>query len=380
MIAVRLEPVDTWFFRAGTPFTAGSAPQEDVRSLFPPHPPTVAGALRSALAQSRGWSGRGRWSREIAGILGDGPENLAMLSLDGPFLLRNEEPLFRAPRHLLGIDGPAGWKPAAFLRPGTPVACDLGDAVRLPETPAASAGNSDDQARRKIGDDQWLTLAGVNAVLRAELPAASDVVSSGTLWSDEPRIGLARDAETRTAQEGHLYSTRHVRLQRGVSLGVRIAGLPADWRPPFGRTVSFGGEGRMAECREWEAEASLDTRLPATADSGRVALIALSPLDLADGVCAGGEPLEELGGAVVVSACLARPLRIGGWDSLARRPLPLRSVLPPASVLFCESAAPHRLRDIMTTGDGLLRVGARRPLGFGLAALGAWPRDQEVAV
>jgi hypothetical protein len=48
-------------------------------------------------------------------------------------------------------------------------------------------------------------------------------------------------------------------------------------------------------------------------------------------------------------------------------------------VLFCESAAPHRLRDITTTGDGLLRVGARRPLGFGLAALGAWPRDQEVS-
>ena len=118
MTGVRLQPVDTWFFRTGTPFTAGSAPQEDVRSLFPPHPPTVTGVLRSALALSRGWNGRGRWSREIAGVLGDGPENLGMLSLDGPFLLRNEEPLFRAPRHLLGIDYPAGWTPVAFLRPG----------------------------------------------------------------------------------------------------------------------------------------------------------------------------------------------------------------------------------------------------------------------
>ena len=26
----------------------------------------------------------------------------------------------------------------------------------------------------------------------------------------------------------------------------------------------------------------------------------------------------------------------GGWDSLARRPLPVRSVLPPGSVLLCE--------------------------------------------
>ena len=81
MTGVRLEPLDTWFFRDGTPFTADSAPQEDVRSLFPPHPPTVAGALRAALALSRGWSGRGRWSQEIAGVLGDGPERVSVVRL-----------------------------------------------------------------------------------------------------------------------------------------------------------------------------------------------------------------------------------------------------------------------------------------------------------
>ena len=375
MTGVRLEPLDTWFFRDGTPFTADSAPQEDVRSLFPPHPPTVVGSLRAALALSRGWSGRGRWSQEIAGVLGDGPESLGVLSLDGPFVLRNEEPLFRAPRHLLGIDEPDGWRPAAFLRPGAPVECDLGAGIRLPETSAARSG--DDWSRRKAGDNQWLTPAGMNAVLRGELSAPDDIVSNRTLWSDEPRIGLARNPDTRTAEEGLLYSTRHVRLARGVSLGVRIGGLPPDWRPPFGRTLSFGGESRTAACREWNAELSLDAPLPTT-NAERVAVIALTPLDLADDVCLGREPLEELGGARVVCACLDRPLRIGGWDSLARRPLPLRSVLPPGSVLFCEGAAPERLRDVITTGGRLARVGARQSLGFGLAALGAWPRNQEV--
>ena len=377
MTGVRLEPLDTWFFRDGTPFTADSAPQEDVRSLFPPHPPTVVGALRAALALSRGWSGRGRWSQEIAGVLGDGPESLGVLSLDGPFVLRNEEPLFRAPRHLLGVDEPDGWRPAAFLRPGTPVESDLGADIRLPETSAARSG--DDWSRRKAGDNQRLTPAGMNAVLRGELPAPNDIVSSRTLWSDEPRIGLERNPDTRTAEEGLLYSTRHVRLARGVSLGVRIGGLPPDWRPPFGRTLSFGGESRTAACRQWNAALSLDAPLPTTTNGGRVTVIALTPLDLADDACLGGEPLEELGGARVVCACLDRPQRIGGWDSLARRPLPLRSVLPPGSVLFCEGAAPERLRDVITTGGGWARVGARQPLGFGLAALGAWPRDQEVS-
>ena len=61
MIGVDLQPVDTWFFRDSTPFTMGKAPQENVGSVFPPHPATVVGAIRAALARSRGWDGRGRW-------------------------------------------------------------------------------------------------------------------------------------------------------------------------------------------------------------------------------------------------------------------------------------------------------------------------------
>ena len=49
MIGVELQPVDTWFFRDGTPFTMGKAPQENVGSVFPPHPATVVGAIRAAL-------------------------------------------------------------------------------------------------------------------------------------------------------------------------------------------------------------------------------------------------------------------------------------------------------------------------------------------
>ena len=108
----------------------------------------------------------------------------------------------------------------------------------------------------------------MNAVLRGELPAPDDVVSNRTLWNDEPRIGLERNPDTRTAEEGLLYSTRHVRLACGVSLGVRIDGLPPDWRPPFGRTLSFGGESRTAACRQWNAALSLDG-LPADHDERR---------------------------------------------------------------------------------------------------------------
>ena len=229
----------------------------------------------------------------------------------------------------------------------------------------------------KTGNGCWLTLKGINAVLRGCLPCHEDVVPDSRLWSDEPRIGLEREAGSRTAKESMLYSTWHVRPRRGVSLGVRIAGLPLGWTLPSGRLLTLGGESRLAECRAWEADVTFSPPLAEIEATGRAAVVALSSLDLPRDVYVGGEPLDALGNARVVSACLDRPQRIGGWDSLARQPLPLRSVLPPGSTLFCEIAEPERFAETVRRDGGLARIGSRQEWGFGLVALGVWPRRQK---
>ena len=242
MIGTRFEPADTLFFRGGTPFTADSAPQDGVESLFPPHPATTAGALRAAFALCNGWSGHGRWAKHLGEILGDGPNDLGALAVDGPFLLRDCEPLFPMPRHLLGSNEAGRWIPRLLLRPGPEVACDLGDAVRLPEVPQTAG----DAQGFKPGDGLWLTCSGMEAVLCGALPPEDTVVSRHELWSEEVRIGLERDGAARTAVEGMLYSTRHVRLRRGVSLGLQVTGVPDGWgatlraHGPFGRRKPFG--------------------------------------------------------------------------------------------------------------------------------------------
>ena len=371
MISIQLQPVDTWFFRDGTPFTALAAPQEDVGSTFPPNPPTVVGALRTALALQSGWSGRGRWGEKIAAVLGDGPKDLGEIAFDGPFLLRRNEPLFPVPAHLLGDAEEGGWQPKTFLRPGPPVDCDLGTSVPLPMQVS--------HEKLKPASGQWLTRSGLNDVFSGRTPNANDVVSGETLWSTEPRIGLKRDYKARTAEEKMLYSTRHVRLAPGVALGVRIRGLPNGWAP-YDRLVPFGGESRLAECLPWSEHKEMTFNGPwsEAAESPRanteVALIALSPLDLHRSCYVGEEPLRDIG-VRVVSACLGRPGRIGGWDSLARRPLPLRPVLPAGSVLFCKIEEMGRFNTAVANGNGLARIGSRQEWGFGLVAPGAWPKD-----
>ena len=375
MIGVELTPLDTWFFRDGTPFFAGESPLGAVGSLFPPHPGTVVGALRAALAVNRGWNGRGRWPAEFRSVLGDGPEDLGRLTFDPPVLLRDGQPLFPVPRHVLGAGNPSEWIPATFLLPGPAAACDLGEAVRLPRALPFDGDPHD----LKPGGGQWLTSSGLTAVLNGALPLPEDVVFSGDLWAMEARTGLELDRETGTAVEGMLYNVRHVRPASGVSLGAGIHGLPHDWTAPFGQLLPLGGESRLAECREWDG----DLRFGGPAEistSHEIAVMALSPLDVGDEVCMGMQPIDDLAGARVISAAMERPLRIGGWDSLSRSPLPMRSVLPPGSVLFCEVDDPSQLQLTSAADAGLVRLGQRQEWGFGLAALGVWPQSREVQI
>jgi len=374
MMRLQLAPLDTLFFRDGTPFSADSSGPGDVGGLFPPHPDSITGALRAALARCNGWTGSGRWSAALNQALGPGPDDLGLLSFTGPLLLRRGEPLFPLPLHLLGASESGGWRPRALLQPGSPVVCDLGADARLPELPASIEGK--ERAELKSGEGWWLTRQGLEAVLQGGLPDLEMLVANSELWSEEPRVGIARDNSTRTALNGMLYTSRHVRLAPDVSLGVEIAGLDSSWASPSGVLLPLGGESRLAECKLWPHALAINAPRDAITASGRLLLVALTPLALEADQALGRRPLADFADARVVSACLGRPQRIGGWDSLARRPLPLQSYLPAGSVLFCELPNPAALPNL-TGGTGLGRLGARQRWGHGLVALGTWSDPSE---
>lgn len=363
-----LSPVDTWFFRDSTPFDKGATPQVGASGVFPPHPSTVAGTIRAALALRNGWDGRGRWSADLEKVLGNGPDDLGRLRLTGPFVLHNGLPIFPAPRHVLGRSSDDGrWIPAGWMRPGnTRVACDLGPATRLPDAIA----DGPDSISLVGGARQWVMLAGLERIVRGDLPQEEEIVPEDDVWAEEVRVGIAREPISRTVAEGALYSTQHARLDRRVSIGVEVDGVPNDWRSPVGAVLPFGGESRLAAYEAWETEVRL---APGDMhdEPACVVLIALTPILLEHSVLSGRSELPIGGGARVVCACVDRPLRIGGWDSLRRTPLPLRNALAPGSALFCEVEEPGPLAAQVTRG--LLRIGDSTASGFGLCALGKAP-------
>ena len=83
---------------------------------------------------------------------------------------------------------------------------------------------------------------------------------------------------------------------------------------------------------------------------------------------AGGFP--KLDGNYLHREFVTSARRLG---SLARRPLPVRSVLPPGSVLFCEILDPEPFTETVAAGGGVAHIGSRMESGFGLVAVGVWP-------
>jgi len=256
------------------------------------------------------------------------------------------------------------------------VRCDLGAAVRLPALDRTQgSGQTGGHSRPKQGEGLWLTPAGFQAVLCGELPSSADVIEAKQLWQEERRVGIERDRASRSAKEGMLYSCRHVRLASNVGLGVCVAGLPDDWERELfrDRTLSLGGESRTVLCEPWsDALGSMISVGDQDAPVERVMLVSLTPMDLGTSIIPGMTLLQEQGGVRVISACAGRPLRIGGWSSLERRSLPLRTHIPAGTVIYAEALDPERLSAAYATSGGIVRVGAQQSWGFGEVALGAW--------
>ena len=365
MKAYALTPQDAWFFRDGRPYNLGESNQSDTRSIFPPPARTLTGAMRAALARANNWNGRDRWSPELESAFGRGPNDLGGLQFVGPFLIKDKKAFWPMPRHVLGRKQDR-WQPVAFLRPDETRKTHLTDAgdQNLPviDLPPSEKGDG-----LKPADTTWISVQALKSILEGKLPSASDIAEQKELWELESRVGLHRDTLKRTTGKGALYSPAYVRLHRKVALGIAMAETPGDLKTDPPALFPLGGESRLAQCESWTGELlpAVPPRESFTPDeTGRIrfTVILLTP---------GSFTQPPLAGATVVSACVGKPVFIGGWDSLNREPLPLQPFKPAGSIWFCtvdkaEFAAIHAQHG--------KHLGAHTKHGFGQIVIGRWPQ------
>jgi CRISPR-associated protein Cmr3 len=361
-----LTPQDAWFFRDGRPYNHEESNQADVESVFPPPARTLTGAVRAALARANGWTGQHRgWPAKVRQAFGSGPNDLGKLEFIGPFLLREGQPLWPMPRHVLGRFEGDRWIAKAFLHPGPLLTTDQGKR-NLPEIILPPG---EKREGLKPAEVAWITKAGLAQILDGHVPSPDAAFRQDKLWRLEARVGLNRDELTHKVGQGDLYSPSYVRFCRHVSLGLGFAGL-LNGMNSLPALFPLGGESRLAQCDPWT-----DNPLPEAPSAGSFApngqgcveftVILLTPGRFAD-------PTAFFPGARLVSACIGKPVPIGGWDSLANEPLALEPFHPAGSVWFLDAPADEFCKSIHDRHGR--RMGEFAIHGFGQIAIGHWPQ------
>ncbi len=356
----RFTALDTLFFKESRPMDAIGGAQ--LQSVFPPPARTLIGAIRTSIGQAHevDWHAYARDKQApLRAIIGT-PESLGPLSFAGPFLLKGTERLFPVPLALLQAPAPDKPEGVAFTRlaPSEAVTqCDLGK-LRLPKKCDVLAG-------AKPMEYALITAAGLQAFLKGGIPDAATICSSDALYDSEERLGIGRDNSKRTAEDGLLYQTNHVRPRHDVSIGIVVTGLDTHNIPKTG-TTRLGAEGRLAS---WHREAVRP--LPTAKSTGnRVMLMLLTharfsagwlPDGLEKVTLSTGQTVWDgvIGGVKLrlISAVVGKPLREGGWDMVNGMPRPMESLVPAGSCYFFEkidgdAGKLHGLQIGLDTGHG----------------------------
>jgi CRISPR-associated protein Cmr3 len=363
-----IEPLDVLSFRDGRPFAAGE--QHGLRSLFPPFPPTVLGALRAALLGQLCEGGEGR---------GEDPARCPQCNReDCPGWVaigRNAE---RAPFSFI-LALPAGlhggtpdlyWPPARdlFARVSRTDGHEVIENVMLarPFSLGALGAQTDLTEMSPVGVlsqqrlsalDLWLTTDGLAAALSGDPSREGRHYAKATdLWEHEGRVGIGL-GEAKTARRGLFYQLQAVRPKPGVGLAVAVEG---DFPLATPVQVRLGGEGRVVTVRATE-----NARLPECPEQfpdGKVRLYLATP------ALFGGFRPPPLEGLDLVGAAVGRSEWVGGWDIASGRPRPLRSAVPAGSVFFYRAsgdaaALASRYHGKVLSDDGR---------GFGFVLAGGW--------
>ncbi len=341
MTDLLVEPSEPVSFRGNVGFSGGGTVG---RTMMPPWPSTLAGALRS-----RALVAHGVLEALVAGgELPEGPVRRALgpkpAEAKGPFRLvrqglwcdRRQQALFPVPADLVVTVDEQGAPSPARLEPAV-----LGEGVAhggpLPMVAALRA-----QGRSKPSRGWWLTAEGLGRHLQGQAVTREDLVHARTLWCREVRVGVALDAATRSAEEGRLFTTEYVRLHDGVALYVRTEGDEGIFARPG--WLRLGGDGRLARVGTVEG-AVHDPGLPPSPDAGpmdgfRIVLATPGLFRggwVPDRVRRDGDRLVlEVGAlrAELVCAAVPRAEAISGWDMARRRPWPVLRAAPAGSTYW----------------------------------------------
>lgn len=335
---ILMRPVDVLHIRGNRRF----ADMGHGEAVMPPWPTLFAGALRSRILVDHGGAfadfRAGRLEGPAAAVVGRGPDEPGTFRISSMALRDGEANLWFPVPADLTVLGEGDAVNAHALVPVPLTELGVKGSFALPGAPVLRTPS---QVKARGG--WWIRGDALVEHLRGRSISPDALRAPDKLWRRDRRLGIAL-GETRTAQEGMLYTAEAVALAPDVSFAIGVRG--ADGLLPTDGLVRLGGDARGAEIGTFIAKASQEPWrvLPDAAASGFRMILATPGLFpngswLPPGVARTGDAFE-LGfrglRARLVAAAVPRGETVSGWNLAKGKPKAAERAVPAGAVYWFE--------------------------------------------
>lgn len=352
---IKIDALDTLFFRDGKPFTMGAETWGS--GIFPPYPSMVYGTLRSLY-----FSYNIRELEKAASL--DEPNSndpTAPLTLKGHYIQYRNALIFPTPLDCVEEKG-SKEKNLMVLKPQK--------AQFISNYRTAEILRTDSKKQIKNADDGWIDSSTLGEYLNGNHNSMYYSKLSDSVLS-EAKIGIGRNNQTRTAEDSMLYRVGMKRL-KDISIVVDIEGLNLSAKSGL---MKLGGEGRPASF-------TVNDSLPIDAcelPDNKLKLYLATPAIFTNGWLPKQIDTKTLEGNMngiklkLVTAAIGKPVYIGGFD-IKKGPKPMKRAVPAGSVYYFELHGSYNKAQVIEAfhNKAISDDEIYKKQGFGIAYVGRW--------
>jgi CRISPR-associated protein Cmr3 len=375
MTTLFIEPLDVLFFRGNKLF--GEAGSFGL-SLVPPWPSVAAGAIRTAMMSAKALDFKQFASGQVNDLELGTPSQPGTFTLIAFHLAKlnsnfEPEPVFQLPADL------------SVSRNGTQITINQIRPLKNHEALLSSCKTAllpvlIAPTRNKAEIGWWLNSRGWHRYQQGESLNVADLISSSKLWGTEPRVGIGMNQNTKSVEEGKLFTSQATSFKPGVGFVARIAGANIDNI----NTVRLGGDGRGAASQVTSLQWGI-ADFQKLSSSRRCKIVLTTPGLFERGWLPTGFTQSEDGlirfelmgiKAKLVCAVVPRGEVISGWDLAKAEPKPAQRAVSTSAVYWLDDleATPELLGKVADHGlwSESRHNTARRAEGFNRFSFAAW--------
>lgn len=317
MAIISLQATDTLFFRDGRPFSMGE--ESFAQGLFPPHPSVLHGAIRSVFISDKVNDG---------GDLKLSIEQSEHFSID--FIALKQQTLGRNDEEL--------WLPMPSDLVVYKTDEDEAESLRLLPVPQYSNLKLFDKIPTSVKEDKAVEGNHLISITSFEdyLNGASNVAARhiSKFISKETKIGIGRDRNARTVDDGKLFRVLMNRpaVSKGdavekLSFVVKVSNLDL-------KSDGWSALGAERKVASFKQDGDIQISMPEL-DSASFKIYLSTPAVFEKGWRP--ESLLKQHDLQLISAAIGRSINVGGWDLDSKQPKPMVGMVEAGAVYFVKA-------------------------------------------